>query len=161
MFFVFFPSFPPQSYGVCVLGLKKLWLLIVVYGLSCSIFSSLSLCLLRLPRWLCLAAGAAVHIVLLVALLALPLYRDQPKYLGPLLVISVLWGLGTALIKTGVNSKWHLWYPTPTLFAHDVCQHDVCLLCWQLCLVCCTLRTKNVWTLSTPSSTGGRPSLSS
>ncbi|XP_036957031.1 protein unc-93 homolog B1 [Acanthopagrus latus] len=98
------------SYGVCVLGLKKLWLLIVVYGLSCSVFSSLSLCLLRLPRWLCLAAGAAVHIVLLVALLALPLYRDKPEYLGPLLVISVLWGLGTALIKTGVNTLLGMLY---------------------------------------------------
>lgn len=93
------------SYGVCVLGLKKLWLLIVVYGLSCSVFSSLSLSLLRLPRWVCLAGGAAVHVVLLVVLLALPLPPNkQSEYLGPLLVISVLWGLGTALNKTGVNT---------------------------------------------------------
>ncbi|CAJ1052963.1 protein unc-93 homolog B1 [Xyrichtys novacula] len=92
------------SYGVCVLGLKKLWLLIVVYGLSCSIFSSLSLFLLRLPRWMCLAGGAAVHGVLLVALMAFSLKKDQPEYQGPLLVISVLWGLGTALNKTGVST---------------------------------------------------------
>ncbi|XP_070827001.1 protein unc-93 homolog B1 [Chaetodon trifascialis] len=91
------------SYGVCVLGLKQLWLLIVVYGLSCSIFSSLSLSLLRLPRWLCLVVGAAVHVVLLVALMALPLPPNKPEYLGYLLVISVLWGLGTALNKTGVS----------------------------------------------------------
>ncbi|XP_070774136.1 protein unc-93 homolog B1 [Enoplosus armatus] len=91
------------SYGVCVLGLKKLWLLIVVYGLSCSIFSSLSLCLLRFPRWLCLVGGAAVHVVLLVVLLALSLPENHPEYLGPLLVVSVLWGLGTALNKTGVS----------------------------------------------------------
>ncbi|KAK5899957.1 hypothetical protein CesoFtcFv8_009375 [Champsocephalus esox] len=45
------------SYGVCALGLDKLWLLILVYGLSCSVFSSLSLCLLRLPRWVCLVGG--------------------------------------------------------------------------------------------------------
>lgn len=98
-------SLSPQSYGVCVLGLGKLWLLILVYGLSSSVFSSLSLSLLRLPRWLCLATGALVHVVLLVALLALPLPPNKTEFLGPLLVISALWGLGTALNKTGVSSK--------------------------------------------------------
>ncbi|XP_029295873.1 protein unc-93 homolog B1 [Cottoperca gobio] len=91
------------SYGVCALGLKSLWLLILVYGLSCSIFSSLSLCLLRLPRWVCLMGGAAVHAVLLVVLLAFSPLPKTPSYMGPLLVISVLWGLGTALNKTGVS----------------------------------------------------------
>ncbi|KAI9538459.1 hypothetical protein NQZ68_014203 [Dissostichus eleginoides] len=91
------------SYGVCALGLDKLWLLILVYGLSCSVFSSLSLCLLRLPRWVCLVGGAVVHIVLLVALLAFSPTPKTPSYLGPLLVISVLWGLGSALNKTGVS----------------------------------------------------------
>nr|ATT59261.1 Unc93b1 [Epinephelus coioides] len=99
------------SYGVCVLGLKKLWLLIVVYGLSCSIFSSLSLCLLRLQRWVCLVGGATVHGVLLVALLALSLPANKPDvYEGPLLVISVLWGLGTALNKTGVSTLLGMLY---------------------------------------------------
>ncbi|XP_068606950.1 protein unc-93 homolog B1 [Brachionichthys hirsutus] len=98
------------SYGVCVLGLKKLWLLIGVYGLSCSVFSSLSLCLLRLPRWLCLAVGAAVHVLLLAVLLALPLRPNHPGYLGPLLVISVLWGLGTALNKTGISTLLGMLY---------------------------------------------------
>ncbi|XP_029018760.1 protein unc-93 homolog B1 isoform X2 [Betta splendens] len=93
------------SYGVCNLGLKKLWLLIVVYGLSCSVFSSLSLCLLRLPRWACLASGAAVHTVLLVVLMAWSFPSKKPEYLGALLTISVLWGLGTALNKTGVSSQ--------------------------------------------------------
>ncbi|XP_042254189.1 protein unc-93 homolog B1 [Thunnus albacares] len=98
------------SYGVCVLGLKSLWLLIVVYGLSCSVFSSLSLCLLRLPRWLCLVGGAAVHFVLLITLMALsPTPKDQ-EYLGPLLVITVLWGLGTALNKTGVSTLLSMLY---------------------------------------------------
>ncbi|XP_034544257.1 protein unc-93 homolog B1 [Notolabrus celidotus] len=92
------------SYGVCALGLKKLWLLVLVYGLSCSIFSSLSLCLLRLPRWVCLVGGAAVHGVLLVVLMAFSLKPNESSYQGPLLVISVLWGLGTALNKTGVNT---------------------------------------------------------
>ncbi|XP_040002070.1 protein unc-93 homolog B1 [Xiphias gladius] len=102
------------SYGVCILGLKKLWLLIVVYGLSCSIFSSLSLFILRLPRWLCLVSGAAVHFVLLVALLAFSVQRQKgqlyTEYLGPLLVITVLWGLGTALNKTGVSTLLGMLY---------------------------------------------------
>lgn len=102
------------SYGVCILGLKKLWLLVVVYGLSSSIFSSLSLSLLRLPRWLCLAAGAAVHMVLLLALMAFSPDPKKPgaetEYLGPLLLISVLWGLGTALNKTGVSTLLGMLY---------------------------------------------------
>lgn len=90
---------------MCVLGLDKLWLLLVVYGLSCSVFSSLSLSLLYFPRWLCLMAGAAVHVIVLVVLLALPLHPNRAELLGPLLVISALWGLGSALNKTGVSSK--------------------------------------------------------
>ncbi|XP_061536423.1 protein unc-93 homolog B1 [Phycodurus eques] len=91
------------SYGVCTLGLQKLWLLIVVYGLSCSVFSFLSLGLLSLPRWVCLAGGAAVHWVLLVVLMVFSPPPQHLVYEGPLLMISVLWGLGTALNKTGVS----------------------------------------------------------
>uniref|UniRef100_A0A3Q2WQY5 Unc-93 homolog B1, TLR signaling regulator n=1 Tax=Haplochromis burtoni TaxID=8153 RepID=A0A3Q2WQY5_HAPBU len=94
-----------DSYGVCALGLNKLWLLIVVYGLSASIFSSLSLSLLRLPRWVCLISGAFVHGVLVVVLMAFSPEPNCPKYEGPLLVISALWGLGTALNKTGPYSE--------------------------------------------------------
>uniref|UniRef100_H3D479 Unc-93 homolog B1, TLR signaling regulator n=1 Tax=Tetraodon nigroviridis TaxID=99883 RepID=H3D479_TETNG len=98
------------TFGVCVLGLDKLWLLVLVYGLSCSVFSSLSLSLLRFPRWLCLMAGAAVHGVLLVVLLALPFSPNQPQLLGPLLLISALWGLGSALNKTGVSTVLGMLY---------------------------------------------------
>ncbi|KAM3865363.1 protein unc-93 homolog B1 [Diretmus argenteus] len=91
------------SYGVCVLGLEKLWLLIVVYGLSCSLFSFLSLSLLRLPRWVSLLGGAFVHLVLLVVLLCWSPAGAKPSLLGPLLVLTVLWGLGTALNKTGLS----------------------------------------------------------
>lgn len=107
-FFLTILNFPLslQSYGVCVLGLDKLWLLIAIYGLSSSVFSSISLSLLCLPRWLCLVAGAIVHLILLVVLMALPLPPNKTEFLGPLLVISVLWGLGTALNKTGISSKW-------------------------------------------------------
>ncbi|XP_057700169.1 protein unc-93 homolog B1 isoform X2 [Corythoichthys intestinalis] len=98
------------SYGVCTLGLNKLWLLIVVYGLSTSCFSFLAFLLLRLPRWVCLLGGAAVHLVLLVVLMVFsPTPRDQ-RYQAPLLVISMLWGLGTALNKTGVSTVLGILY---------------------------------------------------
>ncbi|KAG7214490.1 hypothetical protein INR49_023002 [Caranx melampygus] len=74
----------------------------------------LSLCILRLPRWTCLVSGAIVHFVLLVALLAFSLQRKEnqtyPEYLVPLLVIAVLWGLGTALNKTGVSTLLGMLY---------------------------------------------------
>nr|XP_057930525.1 protein unc-93 homolog B1 [Doryrhamphus excisus] len=98
------------SYGVCTLGLKKLCLLIMVYGCSCSVFSSLSLGLLRLPRWTCLTGGAAVHFVLLVVLMVFSPTPQNLKYEAPLLVISILWGLGTALNKTGVSTLLGILY---------------------------------------------------
>ncbi|KAJ0033378.1 hypothetical protein NQD34_000485 [Periophthalmus magnuspinnatus] len=102
------------SYGVCALGLKQLWLIIIVYGFSASIFSSLSLCLLRLPRWVGLIGGAIVHGALIIALLAFSPVpggnqcgrvspQNSPDYLAPILIIAILWGLGTALNKTGVG----------------------------------------------------------
>lgn len=102
------------SYGVCALGLKQLWLIIMVYGFSASVFSSLSLLLLCLPRWVCLIGGAVVHGALLVALLAFsptPGGNQCVKVpdtfnvnLVPILIIAALWGLGTALNKTGVGT---------------------------------------------------------
>ncbi|XP_030600016.1 protein unc-93 homolog B1 [Archocentrus centrarchus] len=98
------------SYGVCALGLDKLWLLIILYGLSASVFSSLSLLLLRLPRWVCLASGAFVHAVLVVVLMAFSPKPNHLEYEGSLLVIAVLWGLGTALNKTGVSTLLGMLY---------------------------------------------------
>lgn len=46
-----------------------------------------------------------MHLVLLVVLMVLSPEPNNEKYLGPLLVISALWGLGTALNKTGVGSE--------------------------------------------------------
>uniref|UniRef100_A0A665WED6 Unc-93 homolog B1, TLR signaling regulator n=1 Tax=Echeneis naucrates TaxID=173247 RepID=A0A665WED6_ECHNA len=96
------------TYGVCILGLKNLWLLVVVYGLSCSVFSSLSLLILRFPRWVCLMSGAVVHFILLVVLMAFSVQRKEnqtySEYMGPLLVITALWGLGSALNKTGLST---------------------------------------------------------
>ncbi|KAM8842544.1 protein unc-93 homolog B1 [Synchiropus picturatus] len=94
------------NYGVCVLGIKELWLIIFVYGLSCSVFSTLSLSLLHVPKWTCLAAGAFVHGALLVTLLAFSPNPKSPtgdEYLLPVLAIAVLWGLASALNKTSIS----------------------------------------------------------
>ncbi|CAL8329805.1 unnamed protein product [Lota lota] len=91
------------SYGVCVLGLEQLWLLVGCYGLSCSVFSCLSLSLLRFPRWVVLIGGAVVHFVLIIVLLCWSPNPRQPEYLAPMLIIAVLWGLGSALNKTGLS----------------------------------------------------------
>ncbi|XP_018424475.1 PREDICTED: protein unc-93 homolog B1 [Nanorana parkeri] len=90
-------------YGVCSLGLEKLPYLITAYGLSASVFSTLGLCFLRLPRQIPLAGGAIVHICILIALFFWsPAPREQSQ--GPMLyVVAVLWGLGTALNKTGLS----------------------------------------------------------
>ncbi|XP_046901449.1 protein unc-93 homolog B1 isoform X2 [Hypomesus transpacificus] len=98
------------SYGVCTVGLEWLWLLVGVYGLSCSLFSLLSLSLLRLPRWATLVAGAAVHGLLLLVLLWWCPRPKTPGLLAPLLVLTALWGLGSALNKTGLSSLLGMLY---------------------------------------------------
>ncbi|NXW38682.1 UN93B protein, partial [Phaetusa simplex] len=91
------------NYGVCALGLEKLAYLLMAYGLSASAFSSLALCMLRLRRQVPLLAGAIVHAALLVTLFC---WAPEPRYLlqAPLLYsIAVLWGMGSALNKTGIS----------------------------------------------------------
>ncbi|KAA0722111.1 Protein unc-93 -like protein B1 [Triplophysa tibetana] len=98
------------SYGVCVVGLEKLWLLVMVYGLSSSICSALALTMLRLPRPVILLSGAFVHFVLLIALMCWSPQPRHPEYLPYLLVLAALWGLGTALNKTGVSTLLGMLY---------------------------------------------------
>ncbi|TRY89946.1 hypothetical protein DNTS_001669 [Danionella cerebrum] len=98
------------SYGVCAVGMEKLWLLVMVYGLSSSICSVLSLSLLHLPRPIILLAGAFVHFVLIIALMCWSPGPREPSWLPSLLVISALWGLGTALNKTGVSTLLGMLY---------------------------------------------------
>ncbi|KAL2097374.1 hypothetical protein ACEWY4_006581 [Coilia grayii] len=99
------------SYGVCSVGLNKLWLMVMVYGLSSSVCSSLSLCLLRVPRHITLLGGAVLHLGLIVGLMCwspLPLNGNiKPSPSDPLpvlLVLIALWGLGTALNKTSLST---------------------------------------------------------
>ncbi|KAM9606077.1 protein unc-93 homolog B1 isoform 1-T1 [Morphnus guianensis] len=91
------------NYGVCALGLENLAYLLMAYGFSASACSSLALCMLRLRRQILLLAGALVHAALLVTLFC---WAPEPRHLvqAPLLYsIAVLWGMGSALNKTGIS----------------------------------------------------------
>ncbi|NXA71963.1 UN93B protein, partial [Thryothorus ludovicianus] len=91
------------NYGVCALGLERLAYLLMAYGFSASACSSLALCMLRLRRHVPLVAGAFIHTVLLVTLFC---WAPEPRHLAqaPLLYsIAALWGMGSALNKTGIS----------------------------------------------------------
>lgn len=95
-----------QNYGVCALGLENLAYLLMAYGFSASACSSLALCMLRLRRQIPLLAGALIHAALLVTLFC---WAPEPRHLvqAPLLYsIAVLWGMGSALNKTGISSEY-------------------------------------------------------
>lgn len=100
------------SYGVCVVGMNKLWLLVMIYGLSSSAFSSVSLVLLlkRLPRPVVLLGGAVVHLILIVVLMCWSPAPKNPMLLPLLLVLIALWGLGSALNKTGLSTLLGMLY---------------------------------------------------
>ncbi|XP_068004304.1 protein unc-93 homolog B1 [Melanerpes formicivorus] len=91
------------NYGVCALGLERLADLLMAYGFSASVCSSLALCTLRLRRQVPLLAGGLLHTALLLALFC---WAPEPRHLvqAPLLyAIAVLWGMGSALNKTGIS----------------------------------------------------------
>ncbi|NXF74260.1 UN93B protein, partial [Sclerurus mexicanus] len=91
------------NYGVCALGLEKLAYLLMAYGFSASACSSLALSMLRLRRHIPLLAGAIIHAGLLVMLFC---WAPEPRHMAqaPLLYsIATLWGMGSALNKTGIS----------------------------------------------------------
>ncbi|OXB69809.1 UNVERIFIED_CONTAM: hypothetical protein H355_009738 [Colinus virginianus] len=91
------------NYGVCTLGLEKLAYLLMAYGFSASTCSSLALCMLRLRRQYPLLAGALLHATILVTLFC---WAPKPRQVeqAPLLYsIAALWGVGSALNKTGIS----------------------------------------------------------
>ncbi|KAI1888188.1 hypothetical protein AGOR_G00182450 [Albula goreensis] len=98
------------SYGVCSVGLEKLWVLVVTYGLSSSVFSALSLSLLRLPRQIPLLGGAVLHLTVLVGLMCWSPKPRNPSILPVLLGLSVVWGIGSALNKTGLSTLLGMLY---------------------------------------------------
>ncbi|NXG15835.1 UN93B protein, partial [Grallaria varia] len=91
------------NYGVCAMGLEKLAYLLMTYGFSASACSSLALSMLRLRRHIPLLAGAIIHAGLLVMLFC---WAPEPRHMAqaPLLYsIAALWGMGSALNKTGIS----------------------------------------------------------
>ncbi|KAG7462062.1 hypothetical protein MATL_G00198660 [Megalops atlanticus] len=98
------------SYGVCSLGLRKLWALVITYGLSASACSTLSLSLLRLPRPVPLLAGAVLHLAVLVGLMCWSPPPRKPELEPVLLLLAGVWGVGTALNKTGLSTLLGMLY---------------------------------------------------
>ncbi|KAL8182950.1 UNVERIFIED_CONTAM: hypothetical protein K2H54_009099 [Gekko kuhli] len=98
------------SYGVCSIGLEHVAYIITAYGLSSSVCSSLALSMLCLPRQVPLLTGAFVHAVLLLGLFC---WEPHPRSLdeAPVLyLVAALWGLGSALNKTGLSSLLGMLY---------------------------------------------------
>uniref|UniRef100_A0A8D0L6T4 Unc-93 homolog B1, TLR signaling regulator n=1 Tax=Sphenodon punctatus TaxID=8508 RepID=A0A8D0L6T4_SPHPU len=90
-------------YGVCSIGLENLAFLIIAYGLSAAACSILALSMLRLPRQTTLLAGATVHAILLIALFCWEPWPRNLKEAPMLYLVAALWGLGSALNKTGLS----------------------------------------------------------
>lgn len=97
----------PQSYGVCSIGLENVAYIITAYGLSAAVCSSLALSMLCVPRQVPLLTGASVHAILLIALFC---WEPRPRSLAeaPMLyLVAALWGLGSALNKTGLSCEYN------------------------------------------------------
>lgn len=94
-----------QNYGVCTLGLEKLAYLLIAYGFSASTCSSLALFMLRLRRQYPLLAGALLHASILVTLFCWAPTPRQVEQAPLLYTIAALWGMGSALNKTGISSE--------------------------------------------------------
>uniref|UniRef100_A0A8D0CMR2 Unc-93 homolog B1, TLR signaling regulator n=1 Tax=Scleropages formosus TaxID=113540 RepID=A0A8D0CMR2_SCLFO len=99
-----------MSYGVCTLGLERLWALVMVYGLSASASSTLSLSFLCLPRLVPLLGGAVLHVLVLVGLMTWSPMPGNPSWEPLLLVLAALWGIGSALNKTGLSTLLGMLY---------------------------------------------------
>lgn len=98
---------PPQGYGVCSVGLERLAYLLVAYSLGASAASLLGLLGLWLPRPVPLVAGAGVHLLLTFVLF---FWAPVPRVLQHswiLYVAAALWGVGSALNKTGLSSEYN------------------------------------------------------
>ncbi|XP_072342219.1 LOW QUALITY PROTEIN: protein unc-93 homolog B1 [Scyliorhinus torazame] len=93
-----------MSYGVCSVGLERLASILIAYGVASSVFSLLSLSMLRLHRSVPLLAGAAIQLVIIIGLFC---WAPSPKNvhtsnLIAVYAVAILWGMGTALNKTSL-----------------------------------------------------------
>ncbi|XP_063491824.1 protein unc-93 homolog B1 isoform X1 [Symphalangus syndactylus] len=98
------------GYGVCSVGLERLAYLLVAYSLGASAASLLGLLGLWLPRPVPLVAGAGVHLLLTFILF---FWAPVPRVLQHswiLYVAAALWGVGSALNKTGLSTLLGILY---------------------------------------------------
>lgn len=91
---------------MCSIGLERLAYLLVAYSLGASASSLLGLMGLWLPRQVPLVSGAGLHLLLTVSLF---FWAPAPKvlqHMWALYVAAALWGVGSALNKTGLSSEY-------------------------------------------------------
>eukprot|EP00069_Balaena_mysticetus_P001275 bmy_15195T0 len=98
------------GYGVCSVGLEHLAHLLVAYSLGASASSVLGLLGLWLPRPVPLVAGAGLHLLLTLGLF---FWAPTPRVLQHIWILyaaAVLWGVGSALNKTGLSTLLGILY---------------------------------------------------
>uniref|UniRef100_A0A8C5P5Q2 Protein unc-93 homolog B1 n=1 Tax=Jaculus jaculus TaxID=51337 RepID=A0A8C5P5Q2_JACJA len=98
------------GYGVCSVGLERLASLLIAYSLGASAASLLGLLGLWLPRSVPLMAGAGLHLLLTLSLF---FWAPVPRVLQHswiLYVAAALWGVGSALNKTGLSTLLGILY---------------------------------------------------
>ncbi|XP_052568858.1 protein unc-93 homolog B1 isoform X1 [Peromyscus californicus insignis] len=98
------------GYGVCSVGLERLAYLLIAYSLGASAASFLGLLGLWLPRSVPLVAGAGLHLLLTLSLFV---WAPLPRVLHHswiLYVVAALWGVGSALNKTGLSTLLGILY---------------------------------------------------
>ncbi|KAB0389823.1 hypothetical protein E2I00_002214 [Balaenoptera physalus] len=98
------------GYGVCSVGLEHLAYLLVAYSLGASASSALGLLGLWLPRPVPLVAGAGLHLLLTLSLF---FWAPAPRVLQHTWILyaaAVLWGVGSALNKTGLSTLLGILY---------------------------------------------------
>ncbi|ELR50724.1 Protein unc-93-like protein B1, partial [Bos mutus] len=98
------------GYGVCSVGLERLAYLLVAYSLGASASSALGLLGLWLPRPVPLVAGAGLHLLLTLSLF---FWAPKPRtlqHIWILYTVAVLWGVGSALNKTGISTLLGILY---------------------------------------------------
>ncbi|XP_062950158.1 protein unc-93 homolog B1 [Cynocephalus volans] len=98
------------GYGVCSVGLERLAYLLLAYSLGASSASLLGLLGLWLPRSVPLVAGAGLHLLLTLGLF---FWAPVPRVLQHswiLYAAATLWGVGSALNKTGLSTLLGILY---------------------------------------------------
>ncbi|XP_062972896.1 protein unc-93 homolog B1 [Elgaria multicarinata webbii] len=98
------------SYGVCSIGLEHMAYILTSYGLSSAVCSILALSMLCLHRQVPLLAGASVHAVLLIALFCWAPKACNLAEASMIYLVAALWGLGSALNKTGLSALLGMLY---------------------------------------------------